>query len=273
MTVIALASLSGAPGVTTTAAAWAVHSAHPTLIIEAATAGGSPMLAGLWAGTRAHDTSVLALAAHLGEPLEQYLWSQAVALPGQSDRWVLPAIAWPAQARSVEPVWRPLAAALRAISDDGGIDVLIDMGRITAATARDRVWTLADTADVLIVVVDGAIAALNTAIIVTPELRDLLATTGTKERLAILPRLTGLTRDREGLRPYGHAEIASHFGGTKVLDPLIHDPRRAAVYAGGAMKRVGHDRSTYVHSIERLSRQAREHANACRSLIETREEI
>lgn len=273
MAVIALASLSGAPGVTTTAAAWAIHSAHPTLIVEADTAGGSPLLAGMWGGARMHDTSVLALAAHLGEPLEQYLWSQAVLLPEQTDRWVLPAIAWPAQSRSVEPVWSPLAAALRAISDEGGTDVLIDMGRITSATPSERVWALADTADVLVIVVDGAIAALNTAIITIPGLRELLAATGTKERLVILPRLPGAIRDREGLRPYGHAEIADQFGGTKVLDPLVYDPRRAAVYAGGAMKQFRHDRSSYVVSVRRLTRQAREHAESCRALIEAREEL
>lgn len=273
MTVIALASLSGAPGVTTTAAAWAVHCADPTLVIEADTAGGSPLLAGMWGGTRKHDTSVLALAAHLGEPLEQHLWSQAVALPGRSDRWVLPAIAWPAQARSVEPVWRPLAAALRAISDEGGTDVLVDLGRISSATAAHSVWALADTADVLIVVVDGAIASLNTAVIAVPELRELLAATGTRQRLAILPRLTGLGRDREGVRPYSHTEIASHFGGAKVLDPVIYAPRRAGVYSGGAAKQFGHDRSAYVASVVRLSRQAREHAQACRALIEAGEGI
>jgi hypothetical protein len=52
MAVIALASASGSPGVTTTALGLALLWPRPVLLIEADPTGGSGLLAGYFRGTR-----------------------------------------------------------------------------------------------------------------------------------------------------------------------------------------------------------------------------
>ena len=108
MAVHVLVCFSGAPGVTTTAVAWATLSPRPTLIVEAGIWGGSAVVSGLWGGQRPHEQSVLALANSHPDSYVEDLWDQTVALPGTDSGWVLPGIGTPSQARSMRGVWGPL---------------------------------------------------------------------------------------------------------------------------------------------------------------------
>ena len=67
MSVYALTSISGSPGVTTTAVAWAYLSPTPTLIVEADPTGGSPILAGVMRGEQPPDVSIIDL---VGQPVD-----------------------------------------------------------------------------------------------------------------------------------------------------------------------------------------------------------
>ena len=55
MAVVALASASGSPGVTTTALGLALLWPRPVLLVEADPTGGSGLLAGYFRGTREYD--------------------------------------------------------------------------------------------------------------------------------------------------------------------------------------------------------------------------
>ena len=62
MAVIALASASGSPGVTTTALAMALLWPRPVLLVEADPTGGSGLLAGYFRGTREYGAGLIELA-------------------------------------------------------------------------------------------------------------------------------------------------------------------------------------------------------------------
>ncbi|MGK2852999.1 MAG: hypothetical protein ACSLE3_02645, partial [Microbacteriaceae bacterium] len=66
MALIALASASGSPGVTTTAMGLALAWPRPVLLVEADPTGGSGLLAGYFRGTREYTAGLieLALTAH-----------------------------------------------------------------------------------------------------------------------------------------------------------------------------------------------------------------
>ncbi|HSJ59640.1 MAG TPA: hypothetical protein VK895_00290, partial [Jiangellaceae bacterium] len=60
--VIALASASGSPGVTSTALGIALLWPRPVLLVEADPTGGSGLLAGYFRGTREYDGGLIELA-------------------------------------------------------------------------------------------------------------------------------------------------------------------------------------------------------------------
>lgn len=268
MGVYALTSFSGAPGVSTTAVAWAYASPRPTLILEADVTGGSPILAGLWGGEQTHDLSLLELANRQGERYADYLWEQALALPGAVDGWVVPTIGFPSQARSLAPVWAPLAEAARTISDQAGVDVLVDAGRLGTPGGP---WPLVEAADVVLVLTDSTIAALNTTAICLESLRADLARSGTDQRVAVVPVLG----DAGSLhtRPYTAKEIAHVTAPTVVLNGIPRDPRRAAVYSSTTPAARGHETSRYLRSIRALVTAAGRHAERCRALLGVGQEV
>lgn len=91
--ITALTSISASPGVSTTAVAWAYTNERRTVIVEADTTGGSPILAGVWRGRHAHDASVLSVAAEAPEDYAQAILRIALPLPETEERWLLPAMA------------------------------------------------------------------------------------------------------------------------------------------------------------------------------------
>ena len=131
MTVIALTSARGAPGVTTTALALTAAWPRPVLLLEADVSGSSSILAGYLGGTRAHDHGLVDLAlAHRAGTLFSSLQQSSVELPG-TNKWLLPGLVSPAQAANLRPVWDPLAAVLSGLEREG-MDVIIDAGRLGA---------------------------------------------------------------------------------------------------------------------------------------------
>lgn len=266
MSIYALTSISGAPGVTTTAIAWARLSKRPTLIVEADPTGGSPIVAGVWSGQQPHTTSILELANRNLAGFVDFLHERTLPLPGTTDRRLLPGIPAPEHARPMASVWRPLAAALRTISSEGGMDVVIDAGRVGAA---DAPWTLMETADALLVLTDTTLPALNAAVIGVTSMRARLEQTGTPDRLALVP-ITGRDRGPD-IRPYGAREINAVTQPTRVITEIPHDAARAAVYSSALTPTRGHGTSGYTRAITHLTKAAEDHVTRIQELLMAQE--
>ena len=85
--------------------------------------------------------------------------------------WLLPTVGTAAQMRSLLTVFGPLGEALAAISRDGGVDVLVDLGRLGAAGAAVQLWAHADS---VLVFTDSTLSALNTLAVGLPAVADAL---------------------------------------------------------------------------------------------------
>jgi hypothetical protein len=238
MTVLALTSAKGAPGVSTAALAMTLLWPRAALLAECDPAGGSSVLAGYLRGTVDHSRGLLALAsAHRRDELEQTLWSQTVPLTAapvdgssrRADRWLLPGLSDAAQAPSTSTLWGPLGSLLASL-ERAGTDVIVDAGRLGAAHAP---LPLLRQADVVLLVMGTsltAVAAARARLSVLREalsLADAAAATADGAAGAVALLLVG-----EG-RPYTSREISGALG-LPVIASLAWDPASADVLSAGA---------------------------------------
>ncbi|MFJ2171075.1 hypothetical protein [Streptomyces griseofuscus] len=171
MAVIALAGSSGAPGVTTSALAlllsWPLQAGRRMILAECDPDGGA-VLHGLLQGTLGDRYGLrnLSVAARKGEFSEAF-WRQLIDLSGEDgepvssrDRLLLPGITDPAQAASLDQVWKILAQMFRGIEAESGHDVLIDLGRRGAC---GPCGVLAEQADATFVVVRNTLRGVQAA--------------------------------------------------------------------------------------------------------------
>jgi len=129
MTLIVLASASGAPGVTTTALGLALVWHRPVLLVDADPVGGSALLAGYFQGTVSDDDAMVTLVlARRDGRLAETLPGVLVTVPGTHVS-ILPGPKSHAQAGSLSELWGPLAHELRALESTGQ-DVIVDAGRL-----------------------------------------------------------------------------------------------------------------------------------------------
>lgn len=151
MTVLALTSVRGAPGVTTTALVAALTWPRPVLLAEADVAGSSSIKAGHLRGEVDHELGLINLAlAHRNGALSlSTLRGQTIALTDDGARLVLPGLATKAQAASLtDDFWATLAGLLRSVTRHG-VDVIVDGGRFGMRHGPDA---LLRAADLLVVV-------------------------------------------------------------------------------------------------------------------------
>ncbi|WP_028047609.1 hypothetical protein [Cellulomonas sp. URHE0023] len=151
MSVVALCSAHGAPGVTTTALAltWMWPVVHPdrrVLLVDADPAGSGLLTGYLQSGVP--DTSgVLALAAQRARLSVEQVIECAVAIDPDSACMTLPGLADPVQARPLAPTWAALAQASHELGGLG-VDVVVDLGRLGH---RSEATPLLEAADVVAV--------------------------------------------------------------------------------------------------------------------------
>lgn len=267
--ITALTSISASPGVSTTTTAWAYLNERPTLIVEADTTGGSPILAGLWRGAHAHDASVLSLAAEEPEDYPQAILRLALPLPETEQRWLLPAITAPAQAAAAEQFWPEIATALAELSDNG-VDVVIDLGRY-GRPHQPR--ALLEAADAVLVMTDTTLPAVSVLRQHLPVLRDRLTTVGRQRRLGVVPVL-GDDERSVALRPFSQGDLSkslSQLTQTPVVSSVPRSTRHAAVYHYSAPRPRRHEQSGYVRSIDALIAATRSHAEQASQLLQTSE--
>ena len=218
MSVLALASVTGAPGVTTTAVALAVCWPRQVILVEADPNGASAVLPGYCRGHARHDHGVLdaAVAARAGT-LAADLPGLLIDLPGSTAR-LLAALTRPEQAATMDGAWPVLAPALVDAAHQAGTDLILDLGRLSQHGAPRPVLALADR---VLLLTATTLPALHAVRAWLPTIRaDLVDPT----RLALL--LTG-----EG-QPYRAGEIAKHLG-TAVAGVLPADPAAAAPWSAG----------------------------------------
>lgn len=249
-----LTSLAGSPGVTTTAVAWATTSSTPTLLLEADMTGGSPILAGRYRAEVPHERTILAMATR--DPdlnTLEVLQSQSVPLPeAAADSAFIPTIAEHQQATVLQTSWPATADALSELSETGGVDVVIDLGRITT---EGLAWGLLGRLDALIVLAGTALPALITLANGAPRLRDQLHR----------PFL-GVAFIGSGLGGYP-TDTAAQVSPVPTVGALPHAPKAAAVYSLGYKLARASALRPYHRALDRLRTQVTEQAGQHRSVL------
>lgn len=227
MTVIALTSAKGSPGVTTTALAlaWAWPQVAPgrrVLVVDADMAGGD-LAPGFLRGAVSSTDGVLGLAAARPSDLGAGLWEHLIAVDESATRLLLTGISDPAQARSLAGLWPALAEVFTdPDSELAGVDVLVDLGRVGTA---HEVAALRARADLVLLVLRSSLRASAAARAAGRRLVEECS-----ERAGGTDSL-GCVVVGEG-QPYGAGEIAAAVG-LPVRARMAWDPASAAVLSDG----------------------------------------
>lgn len=221
MALIAIASASGSPGVTTTVTGLAWTWQRPVLLVEADPTGGSAVLAGPLRGQwTPRDTMIdLALAAQTGT-LNSRLAEVVQVVPGTQVK-LLPGVRSHVQARGLRALWGPLTATLRGL-DSTGQDVVVDAGRLGLEGSP---MPLIKGADMTLLATRTDLVSLAAARSWAHSLKSEMETAGASRSLGLL--LVGETN------PYSARQVS------KVLDlPVVatvaFEPEQAKVFSRGA---------------------------------------
>lgn len=216
MAVVALASASGSPGVTTTALGMALLWPRPVLLVEADPTGGSNLLAGYFRGTREYDAGIIELALTASD-LSDALAEVACPIEGTTVSFVAGTRSH-SQARAVRDLWAPLAEVLSELETTGQ-DVIVDAGRLG----------LRGSPEPLLVAADLALLVSRTTL---PNLSALRSWTDTFRRESLDWHQSSVVLVGEG-QPYNAREVAGVVD-LPVLASLPDDPASAAVFSRGA---------------------------------------
>lgn len=231
MTVITLAGLPGAPGVTTTALAllrtWPLEEGRRMVLAECDPDGGA-ILAGALRGEVTADRGLrnLTLSSRT-QGLVDAFWPQLLVLDdggkhSRRDRLLLPGLTSPDQAPGLGPVWLQLADLFAGIEKHGH-DVLVDLGR---SGAYGPSGILALRADAVLLVVRGTLRGFHAAATRVKTLRALMDGESVRGSGAL-----GLILIQQG--PYGAREAEAELG-IRVVATLPYRPGEAAVLSDGA---------------------------------------
>jgi hypothetical protein len=159
MAVICLANAKGSTGVTTAGLAFALTWPRPVVLAECDPAGAD-IASGYLRHLEldgGHGLMQLVVAELRGQAVEQF-WSQLVDLdPPSQRRLLLPGIATPAQAASLDPNWHQLGQFFASLEPTQGLDVIVDCGRLVAPHAP---WPLLSRADLILIVVRPVLSSL-----------------------------------------------------------------------------------------------------------------
>lgn len=144
MAIIVLVSASGSPGVTTSAIGLTTRWDRPCLLLEADPTGASAMLASLmgnYAADRIPGIFDLAVRYRQTGTLPKLL--DVSVQPAGTTFHLLSGLRSPTQATTISDVWPPLIAELREL-DKGGIDVIVDAGRLGLVGTPTALLQVAD---------------------------------------------------------------------------------------------------------------------------------
>lgn len=177
MALTVFTSLAGSPGVTTATLAAGVHWPRPVVVVEADTAAVGQVMTGFFraaldATAGMHQVTLaitrgaltvqavldpdggIAIPVHLLPPIPR---TPIPALPTGHRMWVVPGWRDLTTLAGIQTVWTHLPGLAEQL-DGHGIDVLIDLGRLTIDDPRQ---VLLDAADEVIVVATATLTDLN----------------------------------------------------------------------------------------------------------------
>lgn len=225
MTLIAMFSDKGSPGVTTSALALAAVWPRRVAVVELDPVGGDLALRITDAAGRpllAATPNLLTLAASArrdSATRSSLLWYHAQPLPGSPTASVVAGLSTPEQANGMSELWPHVVSAL---ADAEGGDVLVDLGRI-ADTGPARL--LGERADVLICVARAEPAAMLRLRDRLRHVLDSLPATPARRAYALL-----VAEDRHAVeatattqRVLHDAAVAASVAGAITLDPAAVD--------------------------------------------------
>jgi len=243
MTLYAMVSPGGSPGVTTAALALALGWPGQVILAECDPSGGD-ILAGLFAGHVPAQHGLLALAIEAGQNPEAAaaaLWPQLIELDDERGRLLLAGISDPRQGTGLAPVWPVLAAMLA----HQPADVIADCGRLDGGGGPESVLTIAS----LVVLV------------MRPSLRQV---SKARARIEMLAQMRGAGRLALLLVGEGthSAREVSKVLGVPVAGTLPHDPKAAAVLSDGVGSRRGLQARPLIRAAGPAGRALREAAGS-----------
>jgi hypothetical protein len=225
MTVCALLSAGGSPGVTTASLALALTWPGAVLVAETDPSGGD-VLAGFFAGHVPGDRGLLNVAyeATTVEAAAAAVASQLVALDEAGTRQVLPGLADPRHAATLHMTWHLLAGALAAQP----VDVLADCGRLDGGPGQEHILR----------------GAGKIVLVLRPTLRQAAAA---RPRIDMLAQLKGSLTGQVDLLVTGPGPVVprelSRALGVPLLGVLPDDRKTALVLSDGPGVRRGIDAS------------------------------
>jgi hypothetical protein len=219
MTLYALVSAGGSPGVTTSALALALGWPSQVILAECDPSGGD-ILAGLFAGHLPASRGLLSLAFDAGrgpDAAARALWPQLIELDDARQRLLLAGISDPRQGAGLASAWPALAATFSSLP----ADVIADCGRLDAG--------------------EGPLAVLAAARVVVLVLRPTLRQVASaRPRIEMLGQLLdGLQRVRLLLAGQGGqapGDIARALR-VPIAGALPYDRKAASVLSDGAGSR------------------------------------
>lgn len=235
MAMIALCSVNGAAGVTTSAVALTTVWPGPVLLVEADPLGGA-VVPGYFEGMLSPPNDLLGLvnlARHGARP--EQLWAMSLAMDPVGRRLLVPGMTDPlVQAKVAATAWPQVAGLLSAVRDR---DVLVDCGRISHPYAPRP---LLAAAAVIAVVTGSALPDLYALQRHLPAVREAAGQRSLVRLLVV-----------ENARRHGAAAVAAAAGIDAVGLPF--DPRSAAVFSQGRSPLPGRRHNAYLHKISRLA--------------------
>jgi hypothetical protein len=267
VTVVALTSLAGAPGVTTTAAALAVHWPRPVLLIEADTSAVSTLRPGFFRAnlpTRSggienlsyamsrsmlessdilNPSFAISIAVHELAPIAE---RPIPALPAGHQMWVVPGFVNHTVIDGVRSMWPRLPNLLAALSETN-TDVILDLGRLSIDDPR---LALLDTADQVIIAMSTSLIDLvrNHQRLEVPDLKDRARALAGERYWMLL---------NEAPAQQLPARDFTSLLGLPAVATLPHDPIGAAVFSHGNPD-AKPNRNAYRAAIRRLAQDIQE---------------
>jgi hypothetical protein len=217
----ALVSAGGSPGVTTASLALSLGWPGQVILAECDPSGGD-ILAGLFAGHMPARNGLLALAIEAGQSPDAAaaaLWPQLIELDDERGRLLLAGISDPRQGTALTPAWPMLAATLAAQP----ADVIADCGRLDTRGGPEPVLTVAS---LVVLVLRPSLRQVSKA---RARVEMLTQTLGGSSRLALLLVGEGTHSPREVGRALGIPVAAT----------LPHDAKAAALLSDGIGSRRG----------------------------------
>lgn len=256
MAITLLTSASGSPGVTTTAVGLTLHWPESCLLVDADYQ--QAVLTGYLQGRQLTSNGVVHVinAARVSPNVRDAVWRQSIPLPEDDPdgrrRLLLPGLVSPQAAPALNQSWLPIAAALHDL-DDAGIDVIVDLGRLTPSGVHPG---LLDVASRVLLVTRPILRAVGACHWAASRLVEQTANLNSAVKVGLLlvrrPPLAVATLQAPG--EHDSREI-EEFLPVKVAGSVVYDPLNAALLSDGGDRGPKFARSGYAGSLTHLAQQ------------------